>query len=53
MSGQLEVNNEPNVSNVANPSIEFVMCSVDDMKDFQVPAILKLLQDPCIRIIDI
>jgi hypothetical protein len=28
------------------------MCSVDDKKDFQVPAMLKLLQDPCIWIID-
>jgi hypothetical protein len=41
--------NEPNV---ANPSIEFVMCSVDDKKDFQVPATLKSLQNPRIWIID-
>jgi hypothetical protein len=33
---------------VANPSIKFVICSVDNKKDFQVPATLKLLQDPCI-----
>jgi Reverse transcriptase (RNA-dependent DNA polymerase)/Zinc knuckle len=38
--------------NIANPSIEFVMCSVDSKKEFEVPATLKLLQDPCIWIID-
>jgi hypothetical protein len=41
--------NEPNVP---NPSIEFVMCSVDDKKYFQVPARLKLFQDLCIWLID-